>query len=175
VRNSVQTLDLACVAGLVAFALVGGYVTVRSASSTAHRVEQRNQAVEARLAELKRAQAALDQLDVALRANQSALETLRKRLPESQGIGQFLAGLDAMMARNDVTLRNVTPGNPIAEELCTRTPLVLTCRGTFANLHAVLRELEQMDRLVRVDQASISGHAPASGCEMSASCSVYGR
>ena len=171
----IRTIDVACLAGLLALALGGGLAGVRSARTKAESVDRQNKAVEVRLAELKQARSVLGVFDRALRSNQTSLEALRERLPQSRGIGDFLADMDRLMTRNKVSLSNVTPGAPVAEELCTRRPLNFSCRGTFANLHAVLYGLERMSRLVRVDQVSISRDSLSSDCEMNASCSVYGR
>jgi Tfp pilus assembly protein PilO len=174
-KMTTRTLDMACVTGLLALALLGAFWVVKSSQAMAGRVSRHNQAVIQRRGELKTAQAVLGRLDVALKQNENALEELRERLPESHSAGEFLGDLDAVMARHGVDLSEMTPGTPVHEELCVRTPLQLACRGQFGGLHAVLYEIETMQRLVRIDRASIRRDSLAGKCYMDAACSVYGR
>lgn len=172
---NLRTLDIACVAGLLALALGGGVIAAKSAGASAGRVERWNAAVRARLEELGEAQSVLAAFDRAVQSNQAALDALRERLPESRSMGDFLSSLDAVARRNEVDLSQVTPGSAVAGELCQRMPVQFKCRGAFASLYAVLHELETMPRLVRVDRVTISRSSLAGPCGMDVACSVYGR
>ena len=172
---SIRTLNTACLAGFVALAIGGSFVASRSARAKAERMDRDRKTAEVLLGEFKKAQTALGRLDATLKANQTALETLRKRLPESEPIGGFFADLDALAGKAAVKVNKVAPGQSVPEQMCTRTPLAFSCEGSFAGLHAVLHGLERMDRLVRIEQVSISRSSPSSRCSMTITCSVYGR
>jgi len=170
-----KTLDAACLGGLLALAIGGSFVVAGIASAEARRIERHNAAIEARSQELKQAQSVLAKLDGALRSNQSALDALRERLPESGEMGRLLSGLDAVARRNSVDLSQLTPGTAVDGELCRKTSLQLKCRGPFSGLHALLYELETMPRLVRVERVNISRNALKDTCTMDVACSVYSR
>lgn len=172
---SVRQFDVACLIGLFALTLLGGAATVQTAVVKNRRVARRNAALAAQLAAAQQAESVRDRLNSIMHADEAALESLRARLPESRGIGAFLARLDAIMDRHQVDLGEVTPGRPVREELFTQTSLSFSCRGTFASLHAVLYDLEHLDQLVRVTRVSISRGSLSEDCEMSVQCRVYER
>ncbi len=170
----IRTLNAACLAGFVTLAAGGGFVAVWSARAKADRMARENLAAQRLLGEYRKAQSALARLDASLKANQIALETLRKRLPESEPIGRFLADLDALVREANVKVNKLTPGQSVQETICTRTPLAFSCEGSFAGLHAVVHGLEHMDRLMHVERVSIRGGYPSNRCSMDIACSVYG-
>ncbi len=172
---SIRTLTIACLAGFLALALGGLVVVAAAARAKANRIERSNKVADSLLDGLTEAQSTLSQLDAILRENQAAAEKVSKKLPESEVIGGFLADLDALASKADVKVNKVTSGQSVAEEVYTRTPITFSCEGSFAGLHSLLFRLERMDRLVRVEQVSISRRAPSSRYEMNAQCSVYGR
>lgn len=174
-KLNAKTLDMACIAGFLVFAVGGSVLALRSARAYAGRVAHRNRSVEERIVELKKAQAVLDRLELALRSNEAALAALRRRLPDSLGVGQFLSSLHAVMTRHDVELSKVTPGDTAAHDLYRKTAMSFRCRGAFADLHAVMYELETMERLVRIEGVSIGGGAAGRSCSMDVACSVYSR
>ena len=170
-----RTIDIVCLAGLLVFAAGGAVVSVKSARAQARVLAGRNRVVKACLGELKQAQTVLSRLDAALRTNQAALTVLQKRLPASQKMGEFLAGLDAVMRDCAVDLSKVTPGVAVEGTLCSQTPLRFSCHGPFRGLHEVLYRLENQERIVRVDRVLIKKGASSEDCAMDVSCRVYGR
>ncbi len=172
---SIRTLNVACLAGFLALGLGGLVVVAAAANAKANRIERSNKAADSLLDGLKKAQSTLSQLDAILGENQAAAEKVSKRLTESEVIGGFLADLDALASEADVKINKVASGQPVAEEVYTRTPITFSCEGSFAGLHSLLYRLERMDRLVRVEQVSISRRPPSSRCSMNVLCSVYGR
>jgi Tfp pilus assembly protein PilO len=130
--------------------------------------------VRARQAELSKAQTILSALDRALMSNQAALESLRTRLPGREAMGGFLSRLDRLASQYRVELRSIQPGAPVREELCIRTPVRFACQGAFVDLHALVYNLEVMDRLVRIDSLNISSETGEESCRMDVACSVYG-
>ncbi len=172
---NIRTLNVACLAGFLALALGGSVTAARSAKAKAARMDRDQKAVEVLLGDLRKAESTLVRLDASLKANQTALETLRQRLPEVEPIGGFLADLDALANKADVKVNKVAPGPCVPEGICTRTPLAFSGEGSFAGLHGVLYGLERMDRLVRVERVSITRRSPSGPCSMDITCSVYGR
>ena len=170
-----RTIDAACLVGLIALAAGGSVVAVESGHRKADRIARDNQASEARLGDLGKAQSVVDRLDMELKANQATLETLRKRLPESQQIGEFLADLDALAGKAGVNINKVEPGASVPGDICARTPLAFSCQGPFASLHGLLYGLESMERLVRIESVSMNRASLAGACRMDIRCSVYGR
>ena len=170
-----RILDSLCLAGLITLILVGSVVCVKLAVVRVKSVQQKTRVIDDYVTQLKKAQTVRGRLNSAIAANEAALTQIRTRLPESESMGMFLADLDAMMDKNKVDLSKVTPGSPVSEALCRRTPLSFSCRGNFTNLHAVLYGLETQQRVVLVDKVSIVGGASPGECAMDVSCSVYGR
>lgn len=172
---SIRTLNIACLAGFLALAIGGSFVTARAAKAKTARIDRDNKTVESLRREFNKAQAALDRLDGVLKANRTTLETLRKGLSGPEPIGGFLADLDALAGKAEVKVTAVSPGQGVPEEFCTRTPLAFSCQGSFAGLHAMLHGLERTERFVRVAQVSIGRSSLSSSCAMEITCSLYGR
>ena len=146
-----------------------------TAKAKIDRNEREAKAVEVLLGESRKAQSALDRLDAAITAHQAALETLRRRLPQSDPLSGFFAEIDALARKAAVQVNMVAPGQSVREEMCTRTPLAFSCEGSYTGLYAVLHGLECMDRLVRIEGVSMRRSPPSSRCSMDVTCSVYGR
>ncbi len=174
-RNDTRTLDMVCCAGLIALAIGGTIAALKSVAARADVFDRQREAAEMRLRELNQAQTTLGRLSDVLKVNQTALETLQKRLPESERIGQFLADLDALAGRHGVRVNNVRPGRAIREEICTRTPLSFSCEGRFSDLHALLYGLESMERLVRIEEVDMVRDSLETGCTLDVKCNVYMR
>ena len=174
-RINIRVFDVICLAGLVALAALGSLAAGKIAIARVKSTERKNLAIKAHLEELNKAKGVLGRLNSAIQANEAALTQLRTRLPESQAMGHFLSDLDTLMERSGVDLSKVAPGSPVAETLCRRTPLSFSCRGAFPDLHTVLYGLETQERVIRVDQVSITGEGESGECSMDVTCSVYGR
>lgn len=169
-----KTLDIACLSVFVIVAIGGGYLVANSVASQARRTTQHIQNMEGLLWKLGEAERALATVETAVQANQDALEALRKRLPESRDMGEFLSALDEVTKRNGVVLSKVAPGETVANELCHRIAVQFHCKGAFADLHATLHGIETMERIVQIEQVSISGGgAPGAQCSMDVSCGVF--
>lgn len=171
----IRTLDIACLAVFAALAVGGGFVVVKTANAKADRLDREKNAVQVQLAELGKGRVALSRLNVVLNANKAALDSMMKRLPETEQIGDFLAEFDALAAKASVGISKVAQGQSVREEICTRTPISLSCQGSFESLHALLYGLENMNRIVRVERVSINRASLAESCRMDIACSVYGR
>jgi len=174
-RMHTNTLDVTCLAGLLALTLVAGVGGMKVVSARAAAANRQEKALQASQKELAEAQTVLSSLQRAIQANQPALERLYQRLPETQSMGDFLFELDAMISRNRVALSQVAPQTPVAEVLSIRTPLQFSCRGSFLDLHTVLYSLENQTRVVRVNQVTLRRGSSEQECMMDVVCDVYGR
>jgi Tfp pilus assembly protein PilO len=174
-RVSIRMLDLVCLAGLLTLLAGAAAVAVPALKARADRLRREKQAVGVRFAELRRAQAVLDRLAAVLRENHAAFETMMKRLPERVEVGDIIADLDALARISRVAVARITPGQPVPDEIGTRTPITFSCLGTFAELHAFLYNLENADHLLRVERLAMTKDAASGGCSLDVSCSVYAR
>ena len=109
-RMELRTFDMAFLAGLAALVLLGGFATVRAARARSVQVAMHKREVYAQREELQKAEGRLATLDAAIQSNQKALDALRRRLPEAQDIGSFLAAVDVVATRNQAVVISVVPG-----------------------------------------------------------------
>jgi len=174
-RVNRRTVDWMC-AGLVV-------VTVALAATTAFSVlarqRQRLQAQKAladqALEECGRAQAALGRLRSALSDAQDDLREMDEKVPESGRIGTFLARIDALMKQKHVVLVDLQPQASLAGEFYAKTPVRMSCSGAFAELHALLYELETMPRFVRMESVVMTRNPAAERCNMQLEISLFER
>ena len=166
---------MACVGGLIVFLVSTGFVAALLGKARNERLGRERQGIKSQVGELRRAQSALDRLNAVLKENESTLEMLHRRLPESLQVGTIVADLDALARQSHVSIIKVAPGRAVPEELAVRTPVSLSCQGSFAGLHAFLYNLMHMDFVVRVERISMVKGALPDNCSMDVACSVYGR
>jgi Tfp pilus assembly protein PilO len=79
-----------------------------------------------------------------------------KKLPDDPQYGQFIREINQASERASLSKLVVQPGTARREELFSEQPIVLTFQGDFAQVWGFIRELEDMERLTRLRDLSIS-------------------
>ncbi len=85
-----------------------------------------------------------------------------RRLPKSKEMGEFLQEITAVRAASELTEARMETGTPVSEELFNTMPIRMRFRGRYLALAELLRRLDGMQRLTRVERLVIksSGEAP---------------
>jgi Tfp pilus assembly protein PilO len=80
-----------------------------------------------------------------------------KKLPVDPQIGQFDRDINQAVQRADLQKLVELPGTARRDELYFEQPIVLTFQGDFTSVYSFIRDLEDMERLTRVREVTMSG------------------
>lgn len=86
-----------------------------------------------------------------------------RSLPKRQELGGFLREIAGHLADKGLSDQVIEPGNPSREELFHTLPIIMRFKGSYLSLGAFLEEIDQMERLTRVQKLNI--HAPRAGSD----------
>ncbi|HQE42215.1 MAG TPA: type 4a pilus biogenesis protein PilO [Phycisphaerae bacterium] len=75
-----------------------------------------------------------------------------RRIPREPMLGGFLEELARMAQQQALQSEAIQPGEPVRCGEVFALPIALKVRGPFAKVHALLRNIEQIPRLTRIDR-----------------------
>jgi Tfp pilus assembly protein PilO len=79
-----------------------------------------------------------------------------KKLPTDVQYGQFIGEVSQAADKASLQKFNEFPGKPTRLDLFSEQPIVLTFQGSFPSAFAFIRKLEDMERLTRLRELTIS-------------------
>lgn len=146
--------------------------------------------VRARLDTIKKARAAQKRVVAEAVAEQKKLPILKKQLeklkqtvgdhhvtvPEETDFGVFLQQVAGLMSGHKLTEQVVTPGAEVHTEDLNCIPVNLQCKGRLVHIFEFFRQLQNVDRLIRIESVKLSNDKELSGqVSMDAQAFVYYR
>lgn len=75
-----------------------------------------------------------------------------QRIPGTPMLGGVLEELARMAQKEGLRLDTMEPGEPVRTGEVSALPISIEARGPFSGAHALLREIERMPRLTRIDR-----------------------
>ena len=90
-------------------------------------------------------------------------EEFARLFPVDQGFSRLWHQIAEIMDNNHLSDQLVRPGEVTCEDDFCSIPLEIRCSGTFENIFEFFRELEQFERLIRMDQVQIKNDEEISG------------
>jgi Tfp pilus assembly protein PilO len=133
--------------------------------------------VRTRLEAIKKARAAQKLVVTGALAEQKKLPVLKKQLeklrqtvgdhhvtvPAETDFGVFLQQVAGLMSRHELTEQVVTPGAEIRTEDLNCIPVNLQCKGRLVHMFEFFRQLQNLDRLIRIESVKLSNDSELSG------------
>lgn len=130
-----------------------------------------------RLNALREARTRQIQMVAAAAAQEAELPALRKRLdkvrrtatrydtsvPRERALGGFLQQIATIMSRHNLTDHMVAPRAELEGPSQTCIPLEVTCRGTLVDLFEFFRDMQSLDRLVRIEKVMLNNSSDLDG------------
>ncbi len=77
-----------------------------------------------------------------------------QRLPDQNRLGNFLEDLARVAQKHNLYSDAIQPGEAVRMADAYALPITVKVRGSFSGVHGLLRDIEQMPRLTRIDQFS---------------------
>ena len=174
-RINRRMVDWIGLGAVVAAVLACTLLAVNVARGQRQRLQTRKALADRGMEECNRAQTVLARLRAALTAAQEDFRELDEKVPQSGRIGAFLASIDGLMQQKRVVLVDIQPQPSIVDEFYTRTPVRMSCSGAFADIHALLYELETMPRFVRMESVVIARSPVSDQCNMQLDICLFER
>ena len=105
----------------------------------------------------------LSGLRARLRDTQRLVDQFEVSVPSDNALGAFLQQVTTLMTGQKLTDQVVLPGAEAESDGLGCIPISMTCRVTLANLFGFFRELQSLDRLVRIESVKIENDGTFSG------------
>lgn len=135
----------------------------------AHRMQQ-NAAVNQAVVESGRLATLRQNVDEYLHG----LDDHQQRIPRERNLGDFLHTLSSLMETHALSERIIEPEQDVHGDHPPCVPITMSCLGTYTQLHAFYRDLQNLPRLVRFEVVSFERHPTQTGqVRMNASIAIF--
>jgi len=98
------------------------------------------------------------------------LEKLRKRIgnyeaniPDHNTFGEFLGRITDLMNENNLKEQEITPGKQLKADKFNCIPVSMRCKGKLAQIFKLYRQLQALDRLIRIEQVKLTNDSNYNG------------
>ena len=91
------------------------------------------------------------------------LENYEEKIPEQSDIGEFLHKIADLMNKHNLSDQMIEPHKEIRAEKLNCIPVKMQCKGKLAQIFEFCRQLQGLDRLVRIEQVKLSNDSDYNG------------
>ena len=84
-------------------------------------------------------------------------------IPEQNTFGGFLGSVTDLMNENNMKEQEVTPGEEVKAGQFNCIPVSIRCKGELAQIFKLYRQLQRLDRLIRIEQVKLSNDGDYKG------------
>ena len=91
------------------------------------------------------------------------LANYEANIPDKNTFGGFLGRIADLMNENKLKEQEITPGEEIKADKFNCIPVTMRCKGELAQIFKLYRQLQTLDRLVRIEQVRLSNDRSFSG------------
>ncbi len=84
-------------------------------------------------------------------------------IPEQNTFGGFLGSVTDLMNENNMKEQEVTPGEEVKADQFNCIPVSIRCKGELAQIFKLYRQLQRLDRLIRIEQVKLSNDGDYKG------------
>ena len=174
-RLSLKHIDRICITAVVLAGMSASYLTFDLGAKRKRLIQQENEMITHGSRDLDLAKSQLQYLTNSLQTVEKDLESLKRRIPESAEIGEFLKQLDACTQRNSITLLSVQPHSAHREKLYTRIPIRMLFKGSFGRVYRMLYELETMDLALVIEKMMMNELKESDECQVDLTANIFER
>jgi type IV pilus assembly protein PilO len=118
----------------------------------------------------------LSQLKERLQKLQQELANYEANIPEQRALGEFLHRIADLMNEHKLGEQMIEPLKEVKAEKLHCIPVNMQCKGKLMQIFEFFRQLQRLDRLVRIEQVKLSNDSDFSGeLSMEAKAIIYYR
>jgi Tfp pilus assembly protein PilO len=94
---------------------------------------------------------------------QASLGSYEANIPEKNTFGGFLGRITDLMNQNNLKEQQVTPGEEVKTDKFNCIPVNICCKGELIQIFRLYRQLQTLDRLIRIEQVKLSNDSNYKG------------
>lgn len=94
---------------------------------------------------------------------QRAVGNYEANLPTDPDLGIFLQQIANLMGRHELTEQVVAPGTEVKTDVLNCIPVSMQCKGKLTQIFEFYKQLQQLDRLVRIESVKLTNDNDLSG------------
>jgi Tfp pilus assembly protein PilO len=94
---------------------------------------------------------------------QASLGSYEANIPEKNTFGGFLGRITDLMNQNNLKEQQVTPGEEVKTDKFNCIPVNICCKGELIQIFRFYRQLQTLDRLIRIEQVKLSNDSNYKG------------
>jgi Tfp pilus assembly protein PilO len=94
---------------------------------------------------------------------QARLGNYETNIPEQNTFGSFLGRITDLMNQNNLKEQEVKPSEEVKTDKLNCIPVSIRCKGELAQIFRLYRQLQTLDRLIRIEQIKLSNDGKYKG------------
>ncbi|MHC4456486.1 MAG: type IV pilus inner membrane component PilO [Planctomycetota bacterium] len=94
---------------------------------------------------------------------QKAVENYEENIPAERALGEFLHTIAELMNEHNLKEQVITPGEEMKAKLLIAIPVNMQCKGGLKQIFDFYKSLQELDRLVRIEQVTLKNDHNFSG------------
>jgi len=175
INLNIKQLDRICLITVITVSLICGFLTVRHVTNKKRHFETERSVLSSKMKEIDLALTNLNALHLNLADIKSELNDLNERIPETGKIGLLLQQIDALMKRHKVTLISLEPLPVSRDRIYSKNPVKLLFNGNYINIYHLLRDLEELNRILVMEYLTITRGENSDHCQVELLAAVFER
>jgi len=84
-------------------------------------------------------------------------------IPAKRGLGLFLQQIADLMSKHNLREQAIAPGKEIVVKELSCIPVDMQCKGTLAQVYEFHKQMQRLDRLIRIEQVKLANDNDFSG------------
>ena len=105
----------------------------------------------------------LSDLKEQLKELESTVRNYQVKVPADRDLGSFLQQIANLMSQHNLTEQVVAPGEEIKADKLNCIPLNMQCRGKLVQIFDFYRQLQRLDRVIRIESVKLVNSDDLSG------------
>ena len=170
---SLKHVDRICIVIIMAVSLICGYLSVNQIIKKKRQYGIEKDMLSKRMKEVDLAAANLENLKAVLAETRKELNYLNERIPENGKIGLLLKQINSLMKRRQISLVSLQPLTIREENAYLKNPIQLIFVGGFVDIYHLIQDLEKMNRIVEMEQVSITKQENSNKCRVESTINVF--
>jgi len=91
------------------------------------------------------------------------LGNYKANIPGQNTFGSFLGSVTDLMNKNNLKEQEITPGEEVKADQFNCIPVSIRCKGELAQIFKLYRQLQTLDRLIRIERVKLSNDGDYKG------------
>lgn len=159
-RERKQTVAIAAAMVMVGVFVFFWFLPLRD---KARAVKQRQAQQHGIISSARKKAVQLSKINETLSELRSEVSGYDLKIPARADLGQFLGKIASLMDEHRLTEQMIEPQHPIQTEKLNCIPVTMKCKGRLEQVRAFYESLQELDRMVRIEEFKLSNDRELTG------------